>query len=321
MRQYVLHRMLLNIPVILIVVTLVFFASHIRPDFAEQRAAQGQSSTKDYEQAIQAIRHQLGTDKPLWQQYVSYMGDVGRGDFGTSFITGHSVTSELKSRLPASIELGALQILIALLIAIPIGVLSAIRQDTWLDYVLRVVTVLGVAVPSFYLGTLMLLFVTKMLGWTPPLVPTAYREIWQNPAENLKMMLLPAIAGGFAQAAVIMRLLRSELLEVLRQDYVRTAWAKGLRERAIVMRHALRNAMAPVITILGLLIGILFGGNVVLESMFSIPGAGQFIVISLNQSDFPVVQGVVLIIAGALVLTNLVVDLAYGWLDPRIRYS
>jgi peptide/nickel transport system permease protein len=313
--------MLLNIPVILIVVTLVFFASHIRPDFAEQRAAQGQSSTRDYDQAIQAIRHQLGTDRPLWQQYVSYMGDVGRGDFGTSFITGHSVTSELKSRLPASIELGALQIGIALIIAIPIGVLSAIRQDTWLDYVLRVVTVLGVAVPSFYLGTLMLLFVTKLVGWTPPLVPTAYRELWENPAENLKMMLLPAVAGGFAQAAVIMRLLRSELLEVLRQDYVRTAWAKGLRERAIVMRHALRNAMAPVITILGLLIGILFGGNVVLESMFSIPGAGQFIVISLNQNDFPVVQGVVLIVAGALVLTNLVVDLAYGWLDPRIRYS
>jgi peptide/nickel transport system permease protein len=321
MRQYVLHRMLLNVPVILIVVTLVFFASHIRPDFAEQRAAQGQSSTKDYDQAIQAIRHQLGTDKPLWQQYVNYMGEVGRGDFGTSFITGHSVTSELKSRLPASMELGALQILIALAIALPIGVLSAIRQDTWLDYLLRVVTVLGVAVPSFYLGTLMLLFATKLVGWTPPLVPTAYRELWQNPVENLKMMFLPALAGGFAEAAVIMRLLRSELLEVLRQDYVRTAWAKGLRERAVVMRHALRNAMAPVITILGLLIGILFGGNVVLESLFSIPGAGQFIVISLNQNDFPVVQGVVLIIAVALVMTNLVVDLAYAWLDPRIRYS
>jgi peptide/nickel transport system permease protein len=321
MRQYILQRMLLNIPVILIVVTLVFFTSHIRPDFAEQRAAQGQSSSKDYDQAIKAIRHQLGTDKPLWRQYVSYIADVGRGDFGTSFITGHSVTSELKSRLPASIELGALQILLALVIAVPIGVLSAIRQDTWTDYVLRVVTVLGVAVPSFYLGTLILLFFTKVLGWTPPLVPTAYRELWENPVENLKMMFLPALAGGFAEAAVIMRLLRSELLEVLRQDYVRTAWAKGLRERVVVMRHALRNALAPVITILGVLIGVLFGGNVVLESLFSVPGAGQFIVISLNQNDFPVVQGVVLIIAVALVFTNLVVDLAYAWLDPRIRYS
>ena len=321
MRQYILQRMLLNVPVILLVVTLVFFASHIRPDFAEQRAAQGQSSTKDYDQAIKAIRHQLGTDKPLWEQYVTYVGDVAHGDFGTSFITGHSVTSELKDRLPASMELGMLQILIALVIALPIGVISAIRQDTWVDYALRVVTVLGVAIPSFYLGTLMLLVVTKLLGWTPPLIPTAYRELWENPVENLKMMLLPALAGGFAQAAVIMRLLRSELLEVLRQDYVRTAWAKGLRERSVVMRHALRNALAPVVTILGVLIGVLFGGNVVLESLFAVPGAGQFIVISLNQNDFPVVQGVVLIIAVALVLTNLVVDLAYAWLDPRIRYA
>jgi peptide/nickel transport system permease protein len=315
------QRLLLNIPVILIVITLVFFASHIRPDFAEQRAAQGQSSTQDYDAAIKAIRHQLGTDKPLWQQYVTYVGEVSRGDFGTSFITGHSVTAELRDRLPASIELGALQILIALVIAVPIGIISAVRQDTWMDYFLRTVTVLGVAVPSFYLGTLLLLFFTKLLGWTPPLVPTAYREIWESPVENLKMLFLPALAGGFAEAAIIMRLLRSELLEVLRQDYVRTAWSKGLRERAVVMRHALRNALAPVITILGVLIGALFGGNVVLESLFSVPGAGQFIVISLNQNDFPVVQGVVLIIAVALVLTNLVVDLAYAWLDPRIRYA
>jgi peptide/nickel transport system permease protein len=320
-RQYIVQRLLLNIPVILIVITLVFFASHIRPDFAEQRAAQGQSSTQDYDAAIKAIRHQLGTDKPLWRQYVTYVGEVSRGDFGTSFITGHSVTAELRDRLPASIELGALQILIALVIAVPIGIISAVRQDTWMDYFLRTVTVLGVAVPSFYLGTLLLLFFTKLLGWTPPLVPTAYREIWESPVENLKMLFLPALAGGFAEAAIIMRLLRSELLEVLRQDYVRTAWSKGLRERAVVMRHALRNALAPVITILGVLIGALFGGNVVLESLFSVPGAGQFIVISLNQNDFPVVQGVVLIIAVALVLTNLVVDLAYAWLDPRIRYA
>jgi len=320
-RQYILQRMLLNVPVILIVVTLVFFTSHIRTDYAEQRAAQGQSSTKDYQEAIKAIRHQLGTDKPLWRQYTNYLADVSRGDFGTSFITGHSVTAELKDRLPASMELGVLQIALALVIAVPIGIISAIRQDTWIDYVLRFVTVLGVAVPSFYLGTLLLLFATKLMGWTPPLITTSYREIWQDPAANLKMMLLPALVGGFAESAVIMRLLRSEMLEVLRQDYVRTAWSKGLRERMIVTRHVLRNALAPVVTILGVLIGVLFGGNVVLESMFSIPGAGQFIVISLKQNDQPVVQGVVVIIAAALVLTNLVVDLTYAWLDPRIRYS
>jgi len=321
MQQYIIQRVLLNIPVILLVVTFVFFASHIRPDWAEQRAAQGMSSTKDYKEAVQAIRHELGTDKPLWRQYVNYLGKISRGDFGTSFITGHSVTSELRGRLVASMELGALQILISLAIAVPIGVVAAVRQDTWVDYVLRFTAVLGLAIPAFYLGTLLLLLATKVVGWTPPLIPTAYREIWQDPAANLKMMALPALAGGFAEAAVIMRLLRSELLEVLRQDYVRTAWAKGLRERAVLTRHAMRNAMAPVVTIIGLLIGVLFGGNVVLESMFSVPGAGQFIVISLEQSDFPVVQGVVLIVAVALVTTNLVVDLAYAWIDPRIRYS
>lgn len=321
MRQYVLHRVLLNIPVILIVVTLVFFTSHIRPDFAEQRAAQGQSSTQDYAAALKAIRHQLGTDKPLWRQYTNYLWDLAHIDLGTSFITHKSVGKEMVGRLPASMELGLLQILLAMAIAVPIGIISAIRQDTWIDYVLRIVTVLGVAVPSFYLGTLLLLFITKILGWTPPLITTSYREIWESPVENLKMMLLPTLAGGFAEAAVVMRLLRSELLEVLRQDYVRTAWSKGLRERVIVMRHALRNALAPVVTILGVLIGVLFGGNVVLESMFSIPGAGQFIVISLQQNDLPVVQGVVLIIAVALVTTNLLVDLTYAWLDPRIRYA
>ncbi len=321
MRQYILHRLILNIPVVLIVVTLVFFTSHIRPDLAEQRAAQGQASTQDYEAAIKAIRQQLGTDKPLWRQYTNYLWDLAHLDLGRSFLTHKSVAKEMLGRLPASMELGLLQILLAMTIAVPIGIISAIRQDTWIDYVLRFVTVLGVAVPAFYLGTLLLLLVTKVLGWTPPLISTSYREIWESPVANLKMMLLPTLAGGFAEAAVIMRLLRSELLEVLRQDYVRTAWSKGLRERVIVMRHALRNALAPVVTILGVLIGVLFGGNVVLEWMFSIPGAGQFIVISLQQNDQPVVQGAVLIIAVALVTTNLIVDLTYALLDPRIRYG
>ena len=321
MRQYFIHRLMLNVPVVFLVVTLVFLMGHARPDFAEQRAAQGLSSTQDYEAAIKAIRHELGTDRPLWEQYGIYLRDTFTGDFGTSFITHHSVTSELGDRLAPSVELGALQIAIALAISIPIGIISAVRQDSWMDYVLRLLAVVGLAIPSFFLGTLLLLFATKLAGWTPPLVPTAYRELWEDPAANLKMMLLPALAGGFAQAAVIMRLLRSELLDVLRQDYVRTAWSKGLAERAVVARHVLRNALGPVVTVLGLMIGILFGGNVVLESMFAIPGAGQFLVISLRQNDFPVVQGVVLIIATALVTTNLIVDLSYGWLDPRIRYG
>jgi peptide/nickel transport system permease protein len=319
--QYFLHRLILNIPVVFLVITIVFLMGHARPGFAEQRAAQGLSNAGDYQQALQAVRHQLGTDRPLWRQYITYVGKVARGDLGDSFTTRNSVTSELGSRLIPSIELGLLQITIAVLIALPIGIISAVRQDTWLDYVLRVFAVLGLAIPSFYLGTLLLLFSVKVVGWTPPLVNTGYREIWQDPVANLKMMLLPALAGGFAEAAVIMRLLRSQLLEVLRQDYVRTAWAKGLHERNVVIRHALRNALIPVVTIVGLLIGAVVGADVVLESLFSIPGAGQFTVISLRQNDFPVVQGFVLIIAVVLVMTNLLVDMTYAWLDPRIRYE
>jgi peptide/nickel transport system permease protein len=166
-----------------------------------------------------------------------------------------------------------------------------------------------------------MLFSTKVLGWTPPLTQTAYRDLWQDPLANIRSLAIPALAGGLAEAAIIMRLLRSQMLEVLRQDYVRTAWAKGLSERGVVTQHALRNALIPVVTILGISIGVLFGGNVVLESIFNVPGAGRLIVVSFTQNDFPLVQGVVLIIAIALVMTNLVVDLAYAWLDPRIRYA
>jgi peptide/nickel transport system permease protein len=321
LQQYILQRLLLNIPVIFIVITIVFMAGHARPDFAEQAVAGGLTGAGGYEEAVQAARHQLGTDKPLWNQYVDYIKDLARGDFGTSLQTKESVTAELTDRLPASIELGLMQIAIGLMLAVPIGVISAVRQDTWIDYGLRIFAILGLAIPAFFLGPLLIYFSSKIVGWTPPLVNTSYRELWQDPQENLKMMALPALAGGVAEAAVIVRLLRSQMLEVLRQDYVRTAWAKGLRERAVVMRHALRNALIPVVTILGISIGVLFGGNVVLESIFGIPGAGQFIVVSMRQNDFPMVQGVILVVTLALVLTNLVVDLTYAWLDPRIRFG
>ncbi len=321
MRQYFVQRLILSVPAVLAVITIVFLAGHARPDFAEQRAAQGASNAGDYSAAVNAVRRQLGTDRPIWKQYLTYVGDVARGDLGRSFLTQHSVSSELKKRLGPSIELGILQILIALLIGVPIGVISAVRQDSPLDYGLRVFAVLGLAVPSFFLSTLILLFSTKVLGWTPPLVPTAYREIWEDPSANLKMLANPAIAGGMAEAAIITRLLRSQLLEVLRQDFVRTAWAKGLPEGRVVMRHALRNALIPVVTILGLLIGTVVSADVVLESLFTIPGVGQFTVLSMKQNDYPVVQGFVLIVALVLVMTNLVVDLTYAWLDPRIRYS
>ena len=322
MQQYIIQRLLLTIPVLFLVVTLVFVATRvIQPGFAERRAALSLTSTGSFEDAVQTIKRRIGTDKPLWQQNGFYLKDVATFDFGTSLQTQQPVLSELKSRLGPSIELGILQILIAMVISLPIGIISAIRQDSWVDYVLRFSAVLGLAIPSFYLGTLMLIVSISWFDWAPPLTVLGYRGFFEDPVQNLQMMLLPALAGGFATAAIIMRLLRSQLLEVLREDYVRTAWAKGLPERMVIARHALKNALIPVLTILGLLVAILFGGNVILESMFSIPGAGQFIVISMQNNDFPVVQGLILLIAIVLVLTNLVIDISYAWLDPRIRYK
>jgi len=229
--------------------------------------------------------------------------------------------TELKARLPPSIELGLLDLVVALTVSIPIGIISAIRQDTWIDYLLRFFAILWLAIPSFYLAVILLIVSFKVVGWTPPLVVTAYHNFPADPVKNLQMLALPAIAGGIATGASIMRLLRSQMLEVLRQDYVRTAWAKGLRERTVVMRHALKNAMIPVLTIAGLLVGALISGNVVLETMFSIPGMGLFTVTSIKQNDFPVVHAIVLIVAAAVVFTNLAVDLIYAWLDPRIHYG
>jgi peptide/nickel transport system permease protein len=318
-QQYIAKRILLNIPVVFLVVTLVFLISHFRTDFAEERAAQGMIGGMDFEQAVAAIRHELGTDKPLIEQYGQYLLDTAHGDFGTSLVSQKPVVVELKNRLGTSIELGILQILVGLVISIPIGVISAVRQDTWLDYLLRFFAILGLAVPSFYLATLLLLFSFNWFGWGPP--TTTYRSFFENPSLNLQAMAVPALAGGFAMGAVIMRLLRSQLLEVLRQDYIRTAWAKGLRERGIIVRHAMKNALIPVFTIVGLLVGVLFGGNVILESMFSLPGVAQFVVVSFKQNDLPMVQGIVLLVGIVLVMTNIVVDISYAWLDPRIRYQ
>jgi peptide/nickel transport system permease protein len=317
-QQYIAKRILLNIPVVFLVVTIVFLISHLRPDIAERRAAQGLVGGVEFERAVASIRAELGTDKPLIQQYGHYLLDVARGDFGTSLISQRSVLSVLKDRLGTSVELGILQILVGLVISIPIGVISAVRQDTWLDYVLRFFAVLGLAVPSFYMATLLLLAGFKGFGWSPPVV--TYTDFFENPSVNLQAMVLPALAGGFGMGAVIMRLLRSQLLEVLRQDFVRTAWAKGLRERTVIARHAMKNALIPVFTIVGLLVGVLFGGNIILETMFALPGIGQYVVISFNQNDLPMIQGIVLLVAIVLVMTNIIVDISYAWLDPRIRY-
>lgn len=321
MQRYIVRRLLLAIPVIWLVVTLVFFVSHVRPTRAEQLAATCALSKEVCSRNTKAIQRQLGTDKPLLEQYVRYLGNMLKGDLGKSLVTTRPVLAELKDRSGPSIELGLLQIVLAALVAIPVGVVAAIKQDRWPDYALRFLSIGLLAIPTFFLAPLMLLFCEKALTWTPSLNQNAYRSLWQDPAKNLQIMAIPVLAGAFATSASIMRLLRSQMLEVTRQDFVRTATAKGLRQSVVVVRHTLKNAMIPVLTIIGLLTAGLIGGNVILEQIFNIPGIGLFLITELKLNDLPIVIGAVVCIAVIIVLTNLLVDVAYAWFDPRIRYS
>jgi len=331
MQQYILRRSILNLLAIFFVVTLVFLLLRIDTDHVvSMRAQQTQVGTAESaERARQQVREDLGLDKPLFVQYRTYLWNLAHGDLGESFQAREDVIDEIKDRIGPSLELGLLQITVALLVAVPIGVISAIRQDTIIDYLLRFLAIALLGIPVFVLAVFVLTLSAQKLGYTPPL--TTYKDLLPFPPfstgkgvdvwTNLQIMFMPAIVGGLGSGAIIMRFLRSQMLEVMRQDYVRTAWAKGLRERVIILRHSLKNAMIPVLTVVGLLLGIIVSGNVVLETIFVIPGIGLWIVNAIGEYDYPIIQGVVLVVAGVLVFVNLLVDITYAWLDPRIRYG
>jgi len=318
-QQYIVRRALLNVLVIFMVITMVFLALRVTPgDFAVRQAG-SQLPGHSAEEATEIVRHDLGLDKPMPKQYWEFVSGLFRGDLGDSFVSKQPVMQELKERLAPSIELAILQIVIAIMVAVPIGIISAIRQDTWLDYILRLFAIFWLAVPSFFVGVLLLYSLARWAHWSPPI--TNYKGFFDDPLLNMQAMVLPAVAGGLATGAIIMRFLRSQMLEVLRQDYVRTAWSKGLGERAVILRHALKNALIPVLTVISLLLAIVASGNVVLETLFQLPGIGFYVVNAIQQHDYPVVQGVVLVVAAGLVFVNLLVDMTYAWLDPRIRYG
>jgi peptide/nickel transport system permease protein len=320
-QRYIIRRLLLAIPVIWLVITLVFFTSHLRSGYGDRLAASCTRDPVSCAQTKKAYEHEYGTDKPLMVQYLIFMGHLLQGDLGKSFTTRTPVLTEILHRSPPSIEMGLMQIALATILAIPIGVISALKQDTFADYGLRVLSIGLLAIPVFFSGPLILLFCYKVLNWGPPLNLAFYKNFTEDPIRNLQIMVIPVIAGAFATSAAVMRLLRSQLLEVMRQDYVRTATAKGLRQSAVVIRHTLKNAMIPVLTILGLQVAGLVGGNILLERIFNIPGIGLLSVTSIQNNDLPMVAGVVLVVAVIIVLTNLLIDIAYGWFDPRIRYS
>jgi peptide/nickel transport system permease protein len=311
--QYVARRVLAIVPVLFGISVLVFVLVHLIPG----DVAQILLGTQATQEQIETLRRTYGLDRPLPLQYADWLSHVVRGDFGVSLRTSRPVLPDLVSRFGVTVQLTMLSMLIALLVAIPLGVASAANRGRRSDAISRVVALLGLSIPNFWLGTMLILFVSVVLKWLPP---PGFVSLLDNPWLAIQTLILPSLALGTAVAAFIMRMVRSSLLEVLRQDYIRTAHAKGLGEQVVLYRHALKNAFIPVLTVIGVQIGYLLGGAVIIESIFSLPGMGRFLLDSINNRDYSIVQGGVLFIALIFSVVNLLVDLVYGWLDPRIRY-
>jgi peptide/nickel transport system permease protein len=316
MRTYILKRLLLIVPTLLGAATLVFLIMRVIPGDVALLILGGEQGQIDQKQ-LDALRQQLGLDQPLVVQFGTWLWGVLRFDFGKSLWTGQPVTEELLIRLPLSLELALLATLVSVIISIPLGMLAAVRQDTWVDYAIRVVSIGGLAIPGFWVGILCILGLVIIFGWGPPL---EFTPPWVDPWANFQMMVWPVVTVGYRYAAVTTRMTRSTLLEVLREDYIRTAWAKGLRERAVVIRHALKNSMLPVVTLVGTEFAFLIGGLVVTETVFTLNGVGRFVVDAVAHRDYPVVQALIFLTAFSFVVVNLLVDLTYAWFDPRIRY-
>jgi len=316
MRTYLAKRIFLMVPTMLGVASLVFVIMRVIPGDVALLILGGDSGQIDRAQ-LAAMHHRLGLDQPLLVQFGTWLWAVLHFDFGLSLWTGRPVVEELLVRLPLSLELAILATIVAVVLAIPFGMLAAVRQDSWLDYVIRVISIGGLAIPSFWAGILVILFLVINFGWGPPL---EFTPPWVDPWANFQQMVWPVVTVGYRYAAVTTRMTRSTLLEVMREDYIRTAWAKGLAERVIVIRHALKNAMLPVITLIGTEFAFLIGGLVVTETVFTLNGVGRFVVDAVAHRDYPVVQALVFVIAFGFVIVNLLIDLTYAWFDPRIRY-
>ena len=317
MRAYLIRRLLLVIPTLFILSILVFLSvSFIPGDVidAMQSRMQGLGEL-DREQ----LEQMLGLDQPVYVQYGRWLGDILlHGTLGRSLMGDWSVEEKILGRLPVTIELGVMAIVIGLLIALPVGIYSAIRQDTPVDYLGRSVAILGLATPNFWLGIMVMIYPAIWWGWSPPMRLITFTE---DPLGNLGMFLIPSLILGTASAAATMRMTRTMMLEVLRQDYIRTAWSKGLNERVVIVRHATKNALIPVVSLIGLQLPLLVGGAVIMENIFNLPGLGRLLLDALSDRDYPVVSGVNLVFATAVVGINLMIDLLYPYLDPRVRYS
>ena len=319
MRAYIIRRLLLVIPTLFILSILVFLAVRFIPgdviDVMVAKMDLGGGGDIDRE----ALERMLGLDVPVYVQYGRWMGDILRqGTLGDSLMGTWSVEEKILGRLPVTLELGVMSIAIGLVIALPVGIYSAIRQDTAVDYAGRSIAILGLATPNFWLALMVIIYPSIWWGWSPPMRLITFSE---DPLGNLGMFLIPSLILGTYLAATTMRMTRTMMLEVLRQDYIRTAWSKGLKERVVVVRHAVKNAFIPIVTTIDLQVPILVGGSVIIENIFNLPGLGRLLLNALNDRDYPVVSGINLFFGTAVIGINLMIDLLYAFLDPRVRYE
>jgi peptide/nickel transport system permease protein len=316
MWKYLLKRFLLMFPTLLGVAALIFFLMRVVPgDVVELRMAGDRGAVS--EEVLQQERTRFGLDKPLWQQFVTWLTGVARLDFGRSMWTGAPIWDEIKLRFALSFQVAVMATIVAVLLAIPLGIIAALKQDTWVDYLVRIFSIAGLATPSFWLGIVLILVLLTVFRWLPPMV---YTPFWVDPAQNLAQLVWPAVTVGYRYSAVGTRMTRSAMLEVLREDYIRTARAKGLVEKLILTRHALKNAMLPVMTVLALEFAFLIGGLVVTEQVFNLNGIGLLFVQAVAHRDYTLIQALVMLVAGAFIVVNFAMDVVYAWLDPRIRY-
>lgn len=319
MQQYIIKRVLLLIPTILLVTIIVFALIRVIPGDPALLVLVGPTGEGTFtEEQLQEMQRRLGTDRPVHEQYGIWMWGVLRGDLGDSIFYERPVVDQLGEAVPVTLELAVLGMLLSFIVAVPLGVVAALKQDTLVDHIAGLISFTGIGVPTFVVGVLIIYLLVTLFGWLPPL---GYADLWIDPVKNLQQMIFPAVALAFYNLAFTARVTRSSMLEVLREDYIRTARSKGLAERVVIFLHGLKNACLPVITVSGWQLARLMGGTVIIESIFLVPGMGRLLVESIFQRDYPLIQVEVLVIAAMILFVNLVVDIGYGLLDPRIRYG
>ena len=319
MQAYVAKRCLLFVPTLLLATLLAFLLLRVIPGDPALVKLAGETGDASFTQAeLHDLQVKLGTDKPLYVQYGKWVWGMLKLDFGESMFFEEPVAKDLADKFPITLELTVLSMLIATVIAVPLGLISAIKQDTPTDYIARIISITGVALPNFWVGILIVYFLVLLFAWMPPL---GYADLWDDPLTNLQQFIFPALALGFFEMAFTARVTRSSMLEVYREDYTRTARGKGLAERVVIVRHALKNALLPVVTVSGYQFGRLLAGTVVIENIFMVPGMGKLLVDSVFHRDYTEVQAIVMLVTVSVLILNLLLDVIYGWLNPRIRYS